>query len=58
MNLTMPKAKVLVAFRDKTDNLKVYNKGDVYEHEDNKRITTLVKSGYLEKSKQPPKEKK
>jgi len=48
--------KVIKDFRDKTDNKKLYKKGDAYEHENEDRIAHLVSKGFLEeKSKQPPK---
>lgn len=51
--------KVLKPFFDKTDNNKPYRNGDSYSHEDDDRISLLIKEGFLEeKSKQPPQEKK
>lgn len=40
--------KVKNPFFDKTDNLKPYNKGDSYSHEDEKRIASLIEKGHLE----------
>lgn len=51
--------KVLKPFRDKTDNRKLYQKGDSYKHEDADRIAFLIEKGFIqEKSKQPPKKQK
>lgn len=47
--------KVLQRFADKTDNKKIYNKGDSYTHEDAERVAFLIKKGFLQKSK--PKKK-
>lgn len=47
--------KVIKSFKDKTDNKKLYKKGDSYSHSDDERIAFLIEKGFLEeKSKQPP----
>lgn len=47
--------KVIKSFKDKTDNKKLYQKGDPYSHSDDDRVAFLVEKGFLEeKSKQPP----
>ena len=50
--------KVKSNFLDKTDNRKLYKKGDPYSNKDDDRIAFLIKEGYLEgKSKQPQQNK-
>ena len=51
---------VLKRFYDKTDDNKIYKKGDTYKHEDADRIAFLVEKGYLEKNveNEDPKEPK
>jgi len=39
---------VILKFKDKISK-KIYNVGDVYENADNKRISELVKLGYIKK---------
>jgi len=47
--------KVIKKFRDKTDNRKLYKKGDSYSHDNEERIAFLIDKGFLEeKSKHPP----
>jgi hypothetical protein len=45
--------KVNKRFRDK-ETLKIYDVGDSYSHEDDKRIAFLLKKGLLEESKKSP----
>lgn len=40
--------KVIKNFRDKTNKEKLYQKGDVYESKDSKRIAFLVEEGFIE----------
>lgn len=47
-------AKVIKMFRDKATK-NIYKKGDSYEHKDAKRITFLIKEGYLEEDKKDAK---
>jgi hypothetical protein len=46
---------VIKKFRDK-ETKKIFNPGDLYEHEDAKRITFLVEQGYLEDEKEDKQE--
>jgi hypothetical protein len=39
--------KVLKRFRDK-ESKKIYDKGDLYEHDNAERVAFLVESGFLE----------
>ena len=43
--------KVLRSFRDKTDNLKRYEKGSTYTHKNKERTAFLVKEGFIEGEK-------
>ncbi|WP_078434236.1 hypothetical protein [Metabacillus halosaccharovorans] len=40
--------KVKIPFFDKADNLKPYNEGDSYSHDDEERIAFLIEKGHLE----------
>ena len=50
--------KVIAAFRDKTDNGKLYKKGDTYSNADEKRIAFLVEKGFLAKAESKKKQSK
>ncbi|UPO88332.1 hypothetical protein [Niallia sp. Man26] len=43
---------VIKKFRDK-ETKKVFNPGDLYEHNNAERVTFLVEKGYLEGAKEP-----
>lgn len=50
--------EVVNNFLDKTDNRKLYKKGDFYSHKDDDRIAFLIDKGFLkETQKKPPEEK-
>lgn len=52
-------AKVIRAFRDRTQNLKRYDVGDDYPEDNKERVAYLVKEGYLAEPEKPkPKRKK
>lgn len=54
-------AKVIRAFRDRTQNLKRYDVGDDYPEDNKERVAYLVKEGFLaapEPEKTKPKRKK
>ena len=44
----MPNHTVIKKFRDKEDNKKIYNQGDLYRHEDAERVTFLIDKGFLD----------
>lgn len=49
-------AKVIRAFRDRTQNLKRYDVGDDYPEDNKERVAYLVKEGFLAPP-EPPAEK-
>lgn len=56
-------AKVIRAFRERYHDFKRYNVGDEYPEDDKKRVSYLVKEGYLAEPEKPkpaekPKRKK
>lgn len=47
-------AKVIRAFRDRTQNLKRYDVGDDYPEDNKERVAYLVKEGFLAAPENPP----
>lgn len=48
--------EVIRTFKDKTNNLKLVNKGDFYSHKSEGRIAELIKKGFLSSKSEPEKE--
>ncbi|WP_040741346.1 hypothetical protein [Paenibacillus ginsengihumi] len=46
-------AKVIKAFRERYHDMKRYSVGDDYPDDDKKRVTYLVKTGYLVEPEKP-----
>lgn len=46
--------KVKKRFRESYQNMKLYEKGDPYTHNDEERVAFLIEKGYLEKKNKQP----